>query len=59
VPDAIVEQAQAWLADLIVMGTRGRRGLQYALDRERAGGRAAQGAGAATADSQRGLMRWK
>ena len=31
VADAIVEQAQHWSADLIVMGTHGRRGLQHAL----------------------------
>jgi nucleotide-binding universal stress UspA family protein len=31
VADAIVDQAQRWSADLIVMGTHGRRGLQHAL----------------------------
>jgi len=31
VADAIVEQALRWSADLIVMGTHGRRGLQHAL----------------------------
>jgi nucleotide-binding universal stress UspA family protein len=31
VSDAIVEQARAWPADLIVMGTHGRRGLHHAL----------------------------
>lgn len=31
VADAIVEQARHWSADLIVMGTHGRRGLQHAL----------------------------
>ncbi len=27
VPDAIIEQARKWRADLIVLGTHGRRGL--------------------------------
>jgi nucleotide-binding universal stress UspA family protein len=31
VSDSIVEQAKRWRADLIVMGTHGRRGLQRAL----------------------------
>jgi nucleotide-binding universal stress UspA family protein len=31
VADAIVEDAKHWPADLIVMGTHGRRGLQHAL----------------------------
>ena len=31
VSDAIVEQARSWPADLIVMGTHGRRGLHHAL----------------------------
>lgn len=31
VADAIVEQAKRWRADLIVMGTHGRRGIQRAL----------------------------
>ncbi|HQR52292.1 MAG TPA: universal stress protein [Burkholderiales bacterium] len=31
VADAIVEAAKRWPADLIVMGTHGRRGLQHAL----------------------------
>jgi nucleotide-binding universal stress UspA family protein len=31
VADAIVEEALRWQADLIVMGTHGRRGLQHAL----------------------------
>lgn len=31
VADAIVAEAKRWPADLIVMGTHGRRGLQHAL----------------------------
>jgi nucleotide-binding universal stress UspA family protein len=31
IADAIVEEALRWEADLIVMGTHGRRGLQHAL----------------------------
>ncbi|MEO1766849.1 universal stress protein [Thiobacter aerophilum] len=29
IPEAIVEEAQAWPADLIVLGTHGRRGLSH------------------------------